>query len=44
MINKMDGQRKWQNVINEVGRKNYRNLRNVLKRPTDKSRKNTLRI
>jgi hypothetical protein len=28
MINKMDERRKWKNVNNEKGRKNYRRLRN----------------
>jgi hypothetical protein len=32
MISKMDEQRKWKNVNNEVGRRNYRRLRNELKR------------
>ena len=36
IINKMDGQRKWQNAVREVERKNYRNLRNILKGTTEK--------
>jgi len=43
MINKMDGRRKWQNAVSEVRRKNYRNLRNLLKGTTDKPINNTLR-
>jgi hypothetical protein len=30
MINKMDGRLKWQNAVSEIGRKDYRKLRNVL--------------
>jgi len=33
MINEMDGRLEWKNGISELGRKNYRNLRNVLKDP-----------
>ena len=33
MINEMDGRLEWQNAISDLGRKNYRNLRNVLKDP-----------
>jgi hypothetical protein len=32
MISKMDERRKWKNVNTEEGRKNYRRLRNELKR------------
>jgi len=39
----MDERRKWQNAISEVGRKKYRNLRNLLKGTTDKPRKITLK-
>jgi hypothetical protein len=39
MISKMDERRKWKNVNNEEGRKNYRNLRNELKRATDNAEK-----
>jgi hypothetical protein len=35
MSSKMDEQRKWKNVNNEEGTKNYRRLRNELKRATD---------
>ena len=35
MISKMDEWRKWNNVNNEEGRKNYRRLMNKLKRTTD---------
>jgi hypothetical protein len=42
MISKMDEQRKWKNVNNEVGRKNYRRLRNELKRATDNAKKEYL--
>jgi hypothetical protein len=31
MISKMDERRKWENVSNEDGRRNYRSLRNELK-------------
>jgi hypothetical protein len=40
MINKMDQRRKWKNVNNEEGRKNYR--RNELKRATDNAKKEYL--
>ena len=43
IINKMDGRLEWQNAISEIGRKNCRNLRNVLKGTTDNPRKYTLR-
>jgi hypothetical protein len=39
MISKMDERRKWKNVNNEEGRRNYRRLRNELKRATDKAKK-----
>jgi type I site-specific restriction endonuclease len=39
LISKMDERRKWKNVNNEEGRKNYRRLRNELKRATDKAKK-----
>jgi len=42
MISKMDERRKWKNVNNEEGRKNYRKLRNELKRATDNSKKEYL--
>ena len=35
MINKMGERRKWKNVNNEEGRRNYRRLRNELKRVTE---------
>jgi hypothetical protein len=42
MISKMDERRKRKNVNNEKGRKNYRRLRNDLKRATDKAKKEYL--
>ena len=39
MISKMDERRKWKNVNTEEGRKNYRRLRNKLKRATDNVKK-----
>jgi hypothetical protein len=33
IINKMDERRKWRNVINEEGRKNYKQVRNESKEP-----------
>ena len=42
MISKMDEQRKWKNVNTEEGRKNYRRLRNELKRATEKAKKEYL--
>jgi hypothetical protein len=39
MISKMDERRKWKNVNNEEGRKNYRRLGNELKRDTDHAKK-----
>ena len=39
MICKMDERRKWKNVNTEEGRKNYRRLRNELKRATDNAKK-----
>jgi hypothetical protein len=41
MINQMDEQRMWKNVNNEEG-KNYRRMRNELKRATGKSKKEYL--
>jgi hypothetical protein len=38
MICKMDERRKWKNFNNEEGRRNYRRLRNELKRATDKAK------
>jgi len=38
MINKMDERRKWKNVNTEECRKNYRRLRNELKRATDNAK------
>ena len=43
MISKMGERRKWNNVNNEEGRRNYRRLRNELKRATEKTKKNNLR-
>jgi hypothetical protein len=39
MISKMDERRRWKNVNTEEGRKNYRRLRNKLKRATDNAKK-----
>jgi hypothetical protein len=38
----MDDQRKWKNINNVEGRKNYRKLRNLLTGNTEKVKKNTL--
>jgi hypothetical protein len=43
MISKMDERRKWKNFKTEEGRKNYRRLRNELKRATDNAKNNILR-
>jgi len=42
MISKMDERRKWKKVNTEEGRKNYRRLRNELKRATDNAKKEYL--
>ena len=42
MISKMDERRNWKNVNTEEGRKNYRRLRNELKRDTDNAEKEYL--
>jgi uncharacterized membrane-anchored protein len=42
MISKMDERRKWKNVNKEEGRKNYRRLRNELKRATHNAKKEYL--
>ena len=42
MISKMDERRKWKNVNNEEGRKNYRMLRSELKVATDNAKKEYL--
>jgi hypothetical protein len=39
MISKMDERMKWKNVNNDEGRKNYRRMRNELKRATDNAKK-----
>jgi len=39
VISKMDKRRKWKNVNNEEGRKNYRRLRNELKRAIGNAKK-----
>ena len=39
MISKMDERRKWKNVNTEEGRRNYRRLRDELKRSTEKGQK-----
>ena len=38
----MDVRRKWKNVNTEEGRRNYRRLRNILKRATEKAQKEYL--
>jgi hypothetical protein len=38
----MDERRKWKNVNTEEGRRNYRRLRNELKRDTEEARKEYL--
>ena len=42
MISKMDERMKWKNVSTEEGRKNYRRVRNELKRATDNAQKEYL--
>jgi hypothetical protein len=42
MVSKMDKRRKWKNVNNEERRKNYRRLRNLLKRTTENAKKEYL--
>jgi hypothetical protein len=42
MISKMDERRKWKNVNTEEGRRNYRRLRDELKRDTEKTKKEYL--
>jgi hypothetical protein len=42
IINKMGQRRKRKKINNEEGRKNYRRLRNELKRATDKAQKEYL--
>ena len=37
MITNMDERRKWKNVNTEEGRRNYKRLRNELKRATEKA-------
>ena len=39
MISKIDERWKWKNVSTEEGKKNYRRLRNELKRATDNAKK-----
>jgi type I site-specific restriction endonuclease len=39
LISKMDARRRWKNVNTEEGRKNYRRLRNELKRATHNGKK-----
>jgi hypothetical protein len=41
-ISKMDERRNWKNVNTEVGRKNYRRLKNEWKRETDNAKKEYL--
>jgi len=43
MISKIDERRKWKNANTEEGKKNYRRLRNELKRATDVPKRNILR-
>jgi hypothetical protein len=38
MISKMDERKKWKNVNSEEGRRNYRRLRNKLRRATEKAK------
>ena len=38
MISKTDERRKWKNVNTEEGKKNYRRLRNKLRRATDNAK------
>jgi len=42
VISKMDVRRKWKNVNTAEGRRNYRRLRNELKRATEKAKKDNL--
>ena len=42
MISKMNERKKWKNVNTEEGRRNYRRLRNELKRATEKAKKEYL--
>jgi len=42
MISKMDERRRWKNASTEEDRKNYRRLRNELKRATDNAKKEYL--
>ena len=42
MISEMDERRKWKNVNTGEGRRNYRRLRNKLKRATEKAKKEYL--
>jgi hypothetical protein len=42
MISKTDERRRWKNVNTKEGRKNYRRLRNELKRVTDKAKREYL--
>jgi hypothetical protein len=43
MISKVDERRKWKNVNTEEGRRNYRRLRNELKRATEKAKEEYLK-
>jgi type I site-specific restriction endonuclease len=42
MMGKIDERRKWKNVNTEEGKKNYRRLRNEMKRATDNAKKEYL--
>jgi hypothetical protein len=42
IISKINERKKWKNVNIEEGRRNYRRLRNELKRATEKARKEYL--
>jgi hypothetical protein len=42
IISKMDERKRWKNVNTEEGRKNYRRLRNELKRATDNAKREYL--
>ena len=44
MISKMDERRKWKNVNTEEDRRNYRRLRNELKRATEKAKTHVQRL
>jgi hypothetical protein len=43
IMSKIDSRRRWKNINTEEGRKNYRRLRNELKRATDNAKRSILR-